>query len=93
MSDNRPAIDLSVNPLTHWTGPLGLPDFSKLSDDAFGPVFEAALAAHQAEIDAIAANAEAPTIENTLAALELSGQPLDHVSSIFWCRAGAHTND
>ena len=93
MSDNRPAIDLSVNPLTHWTGPLGLPDFSKLSDDAFGPVFEAALAAHQAEIDAIAANAKAPTIENTLAALELSGQPLDHVSSIFWCRAGAHTND
>ena len=93
MSDNRPAIDLSVNPLTHWTGPLGLPDFSKLSDDAFGPVFESALAAHQAEIDAIAANAQAPTIENTLAALELSGQPLDHVSSIFWCRAGAHTND
>ena len=93
MPDNRPAIDLSVNPLTHWTGPLGLPDFSKLSDDAFGPVFESALAAHQAEIDAIAANAQAPTIENTLAALELSGQPLDHVSSIFWCRAGAHTND
>ncbi|MCV3239009.1 M3 family metallopeptidase [Mesorhizobium sp. ZC-5] len=93
MSDNRPAIDLSTNPLTHWTGPLGLPDFSKLSDDAFGPVFESALAAHQAEIDAIAANAEAPTIDNTLAALELSGQPLDHVSSIFWCRAGAHTND
>lgn len=93
MPDNRPAIDLSASPLTHWTGPLGLPDFSKLSDDAFGPVFEAALAAHQGEIDAIAANSEAPTIANTLAALELSGQPLDHVSSIFWCRAGAHTND
>ena len=34
-----------------------------------------------------------PTIENTLAALELAGDPLDRVSSIFWCRAGAHTND
>jgi peptidyl-dipeptidase Dcp len=89
---SQPAVDLSAHPLTHWTGPLGLPDFSKISDDAFGPVFEVALAAHQAEIDAIAASGEAPTIENTLAALELSGQPLDHVSSIFWCRTGAHTN-
>ena len=46
-----------------------------------------------AEIDAIAGNPEAPTIDNTLAALELAGDPLDRVSSIFWCRAGAHTND
>jgi peptidyl-dipeptidase Dcp len=93
MSDSRPAIDLSSHPLTRWTGPLGLPDFSKLSDDDFGPVFDAALAAHQAEIDAITADPETPAIDNTLAALELSGRPLDHVSSIFWCRAGAHTND
>jgi peptidyl-dipeptidase Dcp len=93
MSEKRPAIDLSLHPLTHWTGPLGLPDFSKLSDDGFGPVFDAALVAHQAEIDAIAADPQSPTIDNTLAALELSGRPLDHVSSIFWCRAGAHTND
>jgi peptidyl-dipeptidase Dcp len=93
MSDNQPAIDLSVHPMTHWTGPFGLPDFSKLADDAFGLVFDAALAAHQAEIDAIAADAAAPTIADTLAALELSGQPLDHISSIFWCRTGAHTND
>ncbi len=93
MSDNQPAIDLSSHPLTRWTGPLGLPDFSKLLDDDFGAVFDAALAAHQAEIDAIAADPETPTIDNTLAALELSGRPLDHVSSILWCRAGAHTND
>jgi len=87
------AIDLARHPLTHWTGPLGLPDFSVISDDAFGPVFDAALAAHQAEVDAIAANPEPATIDNTLAALELAGEPLGHVSAIFWCRAGAHTND
>ncbi|GLS30251.1 peptidyl-dipeptidase Dcp [Mesorhizobium albiziae] len=91
MSEKRP--DLSAHPLTHWTGPLGLPDFSKLTDDAFGPVFDAALAAHDAEIDKIAGNVAAATIDNTLAALELSGRALDRVSSIFWCRAGAHTND
>ncbi|MBX3529454.1 MAG: M3 family metallopeptidase [Rhizobiaceae bacterium] len=86
-------IDLSRHPLTHWTGPLGLPDFPALKDDEFGPVFDAALAAHAAEVDAIAGNTAAATIENTLAALELSGKALDRVSSIFWLRAGAHTND
>jgi peptidyl-dipeptidase Dcp len=86
-------IDLSQHPLTNWTGPLGLPDFSQLTDDAFEPVFDAALADHDREIAGIAANAAAPTIENTLAALELSGEALSHVSSIFLLRAGAHTND
>ena len=48
---------------------------------------------HAAEIEAIAADPDVPTIENTLVPLELSGDALDRVSSIFWCRAGAHTND
>ena len=87
------AIDLATHPLTNWTGPLGLPDFAEVKDDEFGPVFEAALAAHEAEIAAIADDADAPTVDNTLAAFELSGKPLDRVSSIFWLRAGAHTND
>ena len=87
------AIDLATHPLTNWTGPLGLPDFAEVKDDEFGPVFEAALAAHEAEIAAIADDADAPTVDNTLAAFELSGKPLDRVSSIFSLRAGAHTND
>ena len=86
------AVDLARHPLTHWTGILGLPDFSLISDDQFKPVFEAALAAHEVEVASIANNADAPTIQNTLAALELCGDALSRVSSIFWCRAGAHTN-
>jgi len=86
-------VDLDRHSLTHWEGPLGLPDFPGIDDDGFGPVFDAALAAHQADIDAIAGNTETPTIENTFAALELAGDPLDRVSSIFWCKAGANTND
>jgi len=93
MTETQTSIDLSRHPLTRWTGPLGLPDFKQLSDEAFEPVFEAVLAAHDKEIAAIADNPEAPTIDNTLAALELSGEALSHVSSIFWLRAGAHTND
>lgn len=92
MSDTT-SIQQADHPLTHWTGPLGLPDFARIGDGDFASVFDAALAAHQAEIDIIAGNAEAPTIDNTLAALELSGDALHRVSAIFWCRAGANTNE
>ena len=88
-----PAIDLESHPLTHWDGPLGLPDFTRVRDDDFGPVFDAALAAHDAEIETIAANPATSTVENTIEALERCGEPLDRVSAIFWCRAGANTND
>lgn len=85
-------VDLASDPLTDWRGPLGLPDFNAISDDQFGPVFNAALAAHEREIAAIANNVDAPTIANLLEALELAGEALGRVSAIFWCRAGAHTN-
>ena len=90
MSEN--AIDLARHPLTAWSGPLGLPDFEHIADRDFGPAFDAALKQNEAEIEAIAGNPQAPTIDNTLAALELSGDALERVSAIFWCRAGAHTN-
>ncbi|MER9681601.1 M3 family metallopeptidase [Mesorhizobium sp. M0184] len=86
-------VDLAAHPLTAWQGPLGLPDFTRIGDGDFSPVFDAALKAHEAEIEAIAGNTGTPTIENTLASLELAGEAVDHVSSIFWCRAGAHTNE
>ncbi len=87
------APDLASHPLTRWTGELGLPDFSRLRDAEFAPVLEAAMTAHLAEIDAIADAPEPATIANTLAAFELAGEALERASAIFWCRAGAHTND
>ncbi|MDN5926948.1 MAG: M3 family metallopeptidase [Hyphomicrobiales bacterium] len=93
MPSSAAAIDLVTHPLTAWSGPLGLPDYGKIRHEDFGPVFDAALAAHSAEIEAVAANPDAPTIGNTLAAFELAGDPLSRISSIFWCLAGAHTND
>lgn len=79
--------------LTEWNGPLGLPDFTAFKDDDFAATFDAALAEDLAEVEAIINDAAEPTIENTLKALQLTGQSLDRVSSIFWMRAGAHTND
>jgi len=79
--------------LVEWNGLHGLPRFDALNDGDFGPAFDAALAAHEKEIDAIAGNPEAPTFENTVVALEIAGDELSRVSALFWNRAGAHTND
>ena len=75
-----------------WEGACGLPDFGKIADSGFAAAFDGAMEAHNAETAAITGNSAAPTIENTLAALELSGQGLSRVSSLFWLKAGAHTN-
>ncbi|MEX0405726.1 M3 family metallopeptidase [Aquibium sp. LZ166] len=85
--------ELLAGPLVEWTGPLGLPDFTRIRDEDFSSAFETAFEAHEAEIEAIAARADLPTIDNTLAALELAGRPLGRISAIFWCKAGANTND
>ncbi len=84
----------TLNPaITDWNGPNGLPRFEAVSDSDFAASFEAALAGHEAEINEIAGNPAAPTFENTIVALETAGDALSRVSSLFWNRAGAHTND
>ncbi|RLQ89620.1 M3 family metallopeptidase [Notoacmeibacter ruber] len=87
-----PSIDLAAHPLTHWTGELGLPDFAAIDQADFEPVFDAAMAAHRSEIEAIATNEEAPSVDNTLKAMELAGEPLSRVLAIFSALAGADTN-
>ncbi len=93
MSPSAPAVDLATHPMTAWTGPVGLPDYGRVREEEFAAVFDAALTAHNAEIEAIAADPAAPTVENTLAAFELAGEALGKVSAIFWGLAGANTND
>lgn len=84
----------AVNPaLTEWTGHQGLPRFDAVKDTDFAPAFDAALASHEAEIDAIAGNDEAPTFANTVTALETAGDELSRISALFWNKAGAHTNE
>ena len=86
-------VDLAASPLTHWNGPHDLPDYAAIRDEDFEPVIRAAFKAHLAEIDAIASDPAEPTWENTIEALEKSGEALSRVSAIFFNRAGSHTND
>ncbi len=82
------------NPLlSTWTTPFGLPPFSAIEPAHYRPAFEAAIAAHRAEIDAIAGNPEAPTFANTIEAMERAGRLLDRVASVFFNLTSAHTND
>jgi peptidyl-dipeptidase Dcp len=67
--------------------------FSKIKEDDFAPAFDEAIASARAEIDAIAENAESPTFENTIEALEFSGEKLDRISSIFFNLNSAETTD
>ena len=83
-----------ANPLLRdWTGAFGLPPFGAIHPEHFRPAFDQALAAHRAEIDAIAGGAEPPSFENTIAALERSGRDLDRVANVFFVLAGADTSD
>ncbi|MFC3072271.1 M3 family metallopeptidase [Shinella pollutisoli] len=79
--------------LVDWTGLNGLPHFDRVRDEAFAQAFDAALAAHEAEIEAIVQSVTTPTFDNTVTALETAGDTLSRVSALFWSRAGADTND
>jgi len=69
------------------TGPFGLPDFALYADDPIAEAFDAALAGARAEIEAIAANPAPPDFDNTIAALERAGKPLDDLLSVFFLLA------
>ena len=73
------------NPLiAPWTGPYGgVPPWNLVTPERFTPAFEAALAEERAEIAAIAAATDAPTFDNTIAALERSGRTRDRVTRLF----------
>jgi peptidyl-dipeptidase Dcp len=72
--------------------PYKLPPFDKIKNEHYGPAFAQAFAEHSKEVAAIADNKEEATFENTLVALERSGQTLERVDAIFGNLTGAHTN-
>ena len=82
------------NPLlTESTAPFGAPQFDKIENEHYLPAFEAGIAEAKAEIDAIIANEEEPTFENTIEAMEYAGGTLNNVAGIFYAVMEAHTNE
>ena len=72
------------NPLLQpWSTPYGLPPFEQVRAEHFEPAFDEALKQHRAEIDAIGANPEPASFDNTVAAMDRSGRLLDRISELF----------
>ncbi len=69
------------------------PEFDKIKDEHFKPAFEFGLNEQLQEIDAIVKNQAKPTFENTIVALENSGQNLRRATTIFSNLNSANTND
>ncbi|GAA4578398.1 M3 family metallopeptidase [Planotetraspora phitsanulokensis] len=75
---------LSASPL-----PYRLPPFQEIKEEHYAPAFEQGMAEHLAEVAAIADDPEPPTFENTIEALERSGELLDRVSTVFFNQASS----
>jgi peptidyl-dipeptidase Dcp len=85
---NRP------NPLlAPSTLPFHAPAFDKIRNADFAPAFGEGIKQQLAEVEEIAENTAVPTFENTLVALERSGELLGRINMVFNALAGANTND
>ncbi|HTI37700.1 MAG TPA: peptidyl-dipeptidase Dcp [Vicinamibacterales bacterium] len=93
-SSQRSQPGPQANPLLGPSAlPFHAPVFDKIHDADFEPAFEEGLRQQRAEIRHIADNSAPPTFENTIEALERSGQTLARVQQIFNGLSGANTND
>jgi peptidyl-dipeptidase Dcp len=75
------------------TLPFQAPDYAKIKDSDYLPAIMAGMAEHKSEVTAIANQAAAPTFDNTLGALERSGELLERAILAFSAVNGADTND
>ncbi len=82
------------NPLLQkFDTPFGVPPFNKIKNKHYLPAFKEAMKVQKEEVDAIINNTEEATFDNTIVALDNSGELLSTVSSIFFNLKSANTND
>ena len=79
--------------LTEFTTPFGVPPFDKIELDDYMPAFKEAIAQQQKEVDDIVGQTAAPDFENTIVALDQSGNLLRKVNAVFSGLNSANTND
>lgn len=88
------AADMANNPFAKpSTLAFQYPPFDKIKNEHFAPAMEAGMVEHRAEIDAIANASDEATFDNTIVAMEKSGQLLNRATTVFFSLSGANTND
>jgi len=78
---------------TRFDTPFNTAPFSKIKTEAYLPAFKKAIENAKNEIDQIVENSALPNFENTIEALDYTGEQLDRISSIFFNLNAAETND
>jgi peptidyl-dipeptidase Dcp len=76
-----------------WDTPYGIPPFDQISNEHYKPAFELGIEELRADVAAIRDNPEPPAFENTIEALQLAGESLTKVRSVFGNITGTDTND
>ena len=85
--------EMSANPFfSEYQTPFKVPPFDQIDTTHYIPAFEKGIAEHQDEIDAIVNNTSEPTFDNTILAMDKSGELLGKVSSVFFSLNSAETN-
>ncbi len=83
-----------ANPfLEEWDTPFGVPPFEQIKEEHYMPAFEEGMKQHKLEIEALVNNSDSPTFENTVEALDRSGELLTKVANVFNNLTSAHTNE
>ena len=67
-----------------YTTPYEIPPFEQITPDDYLPAFEEGIKRQKAEIDSIIRNPETPTFENTILAMDMSGELLEKVAYVFF---------
>jgi peptidyl-dipeptidase Dcp len=84
----------SANPFfAPSTLPFQAPPFDRIHDADYKPALEEGMRQHLAEVEAIANQGAAPTFDNTIVAMERSGQLLTRVSKVFFALTQSNTDD
>ena len=88
-----PDASLATNPFIKKSSlQYQAPEFDKIKDEHFKPAFDYGMKVQLAEIEKIANNTEVPTFENTILALETSGEVLKRAQIVFYNLTGSNTN-
>ena len=83
-----------MNPfLNDYETPFKIPPFEEIEFAHYEPAFDIGMKEHLKEIEEIANNQQEPTFENTIEAMERSGETLDKVANVFFNLLGSNTND
>ena len=85
---------MQENPfLAEYDTPFEIPPFEKIKLEHYLPALQAGIDQQNAEIEAIVANEETPTFDNTILALDRSGRTLDKVAAVYFALSESNSSE